>query len=183
MCDGTIFIDACRDGDVEKVRSMLEAKPGLVRYVEPFMHNYTPLHYAAKKGTLDVVKILVDSGANINALTVFLHVLLLDLTVCFQTFKYTALHLAAMGGKESVILYLEKQPDVKLDTRDVSGQTYEDYWGRPVGTKKPVEANRDERGADDKANASQGHGKKKPSAPRRLLKRVVPCCSGPSDSA
>uniref|UniRef100_A0A1I7Y2J6 ANK_REP_REGION domain-containing protein n=1 Tax=Steinernema glaseri TaxID=37863 RepID=A0A1I7Y2J6_9BILA len=117
--EGNAFIDACREGDVEKVRNMLEAKPLLVNYVEPFMHNYTPLHYAAKKGTLDVVKILVDSGANINAFT----------------YHYTPLHLAAMGGKEAVIRYLEKQPGVKLGLHDGGGRTYEECWSRPEGRK------------------------------------------------
>ncbi|KAK0426558.1 hypothetical protein QR680_009771 [Steinernema hermaphroditum] len=122
--EGNDFLTACTKGDVEKVRKMLEAKKLLVNYVEPFMHNYTPLHYAAKKGDLEVVKILVENGANINAFTT----VSCPLVILQNSSLFT------------VIRFLEKQPGVKLGLHDGDGRTFEDCWKRPEG-KRNIEPN------------------------------------------
>ncbi|RPB22045.1 ankyrin, partial [Terfezia boudieri ATCC MYA-4762] len=53
--------------------------------------NRTALHIAAKKGHLEVVKVLLDKGATINAMT---HV------------NRTALHMAAENGHLEVVKVL-----------------------------------------------------------------------------
>ena len=55
--------EAAAAGDVEKVRSLLKAKPDLVNLREL---GTTPLHEAARNGRLEVVKLLVAARANIN---------------------------------------------------------------------------------------------------------------------
>ncbi|TKR92300.1 hypothetical protein L596_006981 [Steinernema carpocapsae] len=117
--EGNAFISACTNGNAQKVREMLDEKPLLVNYVEPFMNNYTPLHYAAQRGKLDIVMALVEKGADVNAVT----------------YRYTPLHLAAAAGHEDIIRYLEKQPNMKLWLIDANGRTFEDCWNRPEGKR------------------------------------------------
>ena len=57
--------DAAAAGDLDKVRSLLKAKPELANAREL---GTTPLHEAASHGHLPVVKLLVDGGAEINTL-------------------------------------------------------------------------------------------------------------------
>ena len=56
---------ACRDGDIELVRALLARNPSLVRARdEP--DNATPLHLAAARGHLDLVRLLLDAGADVQ---------------------------------------------------------------------------------------------------------------------
>jgi ankyrin repeat protein len=52
--------------------------------------GYSALHAAAENGYLDVVKLLVEKGADVQHKT-----------------QYTALELAEMAGNEDVIIYLK----------------------------------------------------------------------------
>ena len=52
--------------------------------------GYSALHAAAENGYLDVVKLLVEKGANVQHKT-----------------QYTALELAEMAGNEDVVAYLK----------------------------------------------------------------------------
>lgn len=52
--------------------------------------GYSALHVAAENGYLDVVKLLVEKGADVQHKT-----------------QYTALELAEMAGNEDVIIYLK----------------------------------------------------------------------------
>ena len=74
----------------------------------------TVLHYAAWGGNLDVVKYLVDKGADINAKTGAL----LGMT--------TVLHAAALGGNPEVVKFLvDKGADI--NAKDNDGYTVLDY--------------------------------------------------------
>ena len=56
--------DAARAGDVEECRRLLDEgyQPGEFDDL-----GYTPLHYAARGQHLEVMKLLIDSGADVNA--------------------------------------------------------------------------------------------------------------------
>src|ERR1017187_8938103 len=58
--------NAAAGGDLEKVRALLKGNPDLVSSKDD---NYgaTPLHRAAQKGHKEVVELLLDSKAQVNA--------------------------------------------------------------------------------------------------------------------
>lgn len=104
-----------------------------------------PLHYAASKGHLDVIRILLDAGADI-----------------FQANKYhqTALHRAASQGRVGVIRCLidhaarmtskgkQAKSQLFLDLQDIEGNTAlhmanEDGWNDVVDVLLEAGASRD----------------------------------------
>jgi ankyrin repeat protein len=98
----TALLMACLKGDETVVRRLLDAGGEL----NP-KQGWAPLHYAAFAGHAGVAKLLLDRGANKDA-------------VAPNT--YTALMLAARNGKSAVAkVILYRDPDVNY--RSGSGQT------------------------------------------------------------
>lgn len=60
------LIDAARSGDVAAVREVVQANKGVVNKADA--KGLTPLMYAAAFGRADVVKLLLQQGADVNAL-------------------------------------------------------------------------------------------------------------------
>jgi len=61
--DGDL-IDAVYEGDLEKVKKLLDEGEDVNARDD---YGRTPLHYASIYGIVDVVKFLVEKGADINA--------------------------------------------------------------------------------------------------------------------
>lgn len=61
--ENTIFVAAII-GDFSKVKRFLDSNPGLVHGKD--QNGQTPLHWAANKGHIRIVKLLVSYGAKIN---------------------------------------------------------------------------------------------------------------------
>jgi len=61
------FVAMLKDNKVDKLIFALSNVPGAVE--ERFAENHKPLHFAAANGNLEFVKILVEHGADINAVT------------------------------------------------------------------------------------------------------------------
>jgi uncharacterized protein len=58
---------AIEAGDLDAIRALLDDDPGLVhvRHVDPQLHHWTALQFAAAKGQLDACRLLVDRGAEV----------------------------------------------------------------------------------------------------------------------
>jgi uncharacterized protein len=61
------ILEAAETGDAATVRALLERDPGLVGAVD--VHRKTPLHLAAEHDHLEVVAMLLDAGADLEAET------------------------------------------------------------------------------------------------------------------
>ena len=57
--------DACRNGDVDTVRELVSSNPSLVDADDN--HNWRPIFHAALKQQVDVVRFLIESGADLSA--------------------------------------------------------------------------------------------------------------------
>lgn len=57
--------DACRRGDIETVRKMVETDPSLVDADDK--HKWRPIFHAAIERHVDVVRFLIESGADLSA--------------------------------------------------------------------------------------------------------------------
>ena len=90
---------AARSGNLSQVKKILEKSPNSINKPDPG-NGYTPLHWAINYSKHDVVKHLIDQGANVNAKT---------------TYGYTPAHLAAMGANAKIIgVLLAKKPNVNI---------------------------------------------------------------------
>ncbi|CAB4406321.1 unnamed protein product [Rhizophagus irregularis] len=59
---------ACLNNDINRVKTIISKKGGsTVNEIDST--GYAPLHYAARKGYLDICRILIDYGADVNAIT------------------------------------------------------------------------------------------------------------------
>jgi ankyrin repeat protein len=56
-------------GDADTVASLLDADPGLANLVDRTPSRYSVLHYAASRGDLAVVELLLVAGANVDKRT------------------------------------------------------------------------------------------------------------------
>jgi RNA polymerase sigma factor (sigma-70 family) len=60
------LIQAACSGDVEQARRLLQADPTQVHTRDPYLQS-TPLHYAAHRGYLEIVQLLLTAGADVTA--------------------------------------------------------------------------------------------------------------------
>jgi ankyrin repeat protein len=63
------FFTACGNGDVEHARELIARDPSLVRAADPRQPHggWTALHTAARRGQLEIVRLLLEHGADPNA--------------------------------------------------------------------------------------------------------------------
>jgi len=124
------IFSAVKADDVAKVKTLVDAEPGLVRARDDT--GRTPLHWAARGGSVSMLALLVDKGAEVNAVdrggSAPLHSLasagnteglrlLLDRGAEVNLASAqgeTALHLAAVAGRvEAVRLLIARKADIE----------------------------------------------------------------------
>ena len=97
------LIKACEDGDLEKVKSLIEK--GIDINLE--YKWWTPLTKASEKGHLDIVEYLVKNGAKINK---------------ENGHDWTALMCASMNGHSDIVEYLVEN-GANINIKNENGQT------------------------------------------------------------
>lgn len=96
------IIEAIAQGDLDTVRSLLDADPMLVhaRHADPDRHHWTALQFAASEGHLEICRLLVDRGAEVY-------------TNPMNT--YPPVIQAAWKGRQDVVDYFLKEIPEKAD--------------------------------------------------------------------
>jgi ankyrin repeat protein len=98
---GTQFAVAIEDSDVEKVKALLEGGAAADTWIDYGENDITPLMKAANDGEADIVKVLLEAGANVNAQG--------------QGGKETALQNAVGSGHAAIVkLLLDAKADLSL---------------------------------------------------------------------
>ncbi|XP_059060456.1 ankyrin repeat domain-containing protein 39 [Achroia grisella] len=96
-------------GDIDRVKYLIEKAKNIKETVNAVDNSgYTPLHYAARTGHIDICKILLQNNANINSQT--------------RSGMATPLHKAAAAGKTDMVKFLI-QSGASVEMQDVDGQT------------------------------------------------------------
>lgn len=100
---------AALTGDIDRVESIIsKARDSRTAVNAPDNSGYTALHYAARNGNTDICRLLLQNGANIDALT--------------KCGKASPLHKAAVGGKLATVKVL-LQYGACIDLKDADGHT------------------------------------------------------------
>ncbi|CAF2064495.1 unnamed protein product [Rotaria magnacalcarata] len=96
-----LLFEACRKGDVEQVKFLIEQKRDIDQVTE---EGRTALHYCCEHKTIDCAKILLENESVKNSI------------INRQDNEgFSALHLACLNGNAIIVKYLcEQQADVKL---------------------------------------------------------------------
>ena len=109
-CDAEEFLDLCWNTDDDgAVRKALDTQPELVRCrdTRPNKVMYTPLHHASNKGHEEVVRVLLEHDAAVDAQ---------------DTYGWTALHCATRNAQEMVARVL-LEGGAEVDAEDAHGVT------------------------------------------------------------
>eukprot|EP00952_Eustigmatos_sp_NYUAD-ZCMA_P011617 47102-Eustigmatos_ZCMA.PRE.1 len=57
---------AADEGDLERIRALVELEGGLVHALDSIWAQRTAMHHAARRGHVEVVRCLCDHGADVN---------------------------------------------------------------------------------------------------------------------
>ena len=114
--------DAARDGDLEQVRALIGTGADVNAAHGDGM---TALHWAAERGSVEMVEVLIYAGANAKAVT--------------RIGDYTPLHLAAKSGSADVLRALIAAGAV-LDARTTTGGASPLHFAAASGSTEAVAA-------------------------------------------
>ncbi len=99
--------DAAKNGELDKIKTLLIDNPTLVFLKDGWKQDWTPLHWAAANGHKDVAEFLLENKADVNAKDVD---------------DETPLDLAATNGYKDVVeLLLANKADVNAKTKSSPG--------------------------------------------------------------
>jgi ankyrin repeat protein len=102
---GQVLMAAVAAGDLETVRTLLQRPDVRVNerfpIVNGFNDDHTPLHVACRDGHTDIAKLLLDAGADVNAVE--------------PVFGAVPLHKAVYNGHARITGVLADRPGINLD--------------------------------------------------------------------
>lgn len=136
--DETIqFLEAVTQGDAAKVSALICAHPDLVRVVGE--HDKTALHWAAESDRLEVARILVDAGADIEAKTswgaspldwaaTLGSARVAELLLSRGARGFTLITAAALGKLKEVAAIVESGVDLSTHRRRAAPRVPDDHW-------------------------------------------------------
>jgi len=130
-----IFSAAALD-KAEAVTAVIEADSAVIAALHPGLGGLRPLHWAARGGAVDTVRLLIDAGADVDAANVA---------------GWSALHYAALEGHAGIVKWLLEagaNPGTELGNSPAALAANRSHW---VVVEELVRA-----GADPNAYTSQG---------------------------
>ncbi|WKX91266.1 hypothetical protein Q1695_009810 [Nippostrongylus brasiliensis] len=110
--DQLAWIRACRKGDIQACKTLLDADPDILHYVAPLHLDYSAVHIATLGRHYELMRLLKSRGANFNAQT---------------KSGYTPLHLAAQNQNRDMVRTLISEFGVDTRILDLHGYRYEYY--------------------------------------------------------
>lgn len=105
------LFQAVQDGQVEKLKSLLDADPELANTEN--QDGLTPLGYASHYGQAGAVRVLLEHGANVNAIS--------HSKISFIP-SNTALHAALAGERSPEVICLLLEQEASTSILDSDGQ-------------------------------------------------------------
>ncbi len=108
-----MLLSAIGENDLSQLKSMIDLGADLSK---KGTDEEQPLHFAASIGRNECIKILIENGANIQAVS----------------FNGTALHIASKNGHLATVKYFVEETDLNIDIKDYTGMTplhYASYGG------------------------------------------------------
>ncbi|NBT42559.1 MAG: ankyrin repeat domain-containing protein [Alphaproteobacteria bacterium] len=105
------IMKAIESGDTQRVKTLIESGENIEAvypHVNTFSDGHNPLIIAARDNHLDIVRLLIDAGA--------------DVDVFDWVFKGYPLHKATYNGRPDVLREILKSPKINKDVVNVKGQ-------------------------------------------------------------
>ena len=105
------IMKAIESGDTQAVKTLIESGENIEAvypHVNTFSDGHNPLIIAARDNHLDIVRLLIDAGANVD--------------VFDWVFKGYPLHKATYNGRPDVLREILKSPKITQDVVNVKGQ-------------------------------------------------------------
>jgi ankyrin repeat protein len=137
MHEVTEFFEAVTRGDAARVSALISARPELVRVVGD--HSKTGLHWAAESDRIEVARVLVDAGADIEAKTswgaspldwaaTMGSARVAELLLSRGASGLTLILAAALGKLNEVEAIVESGMDLSAHRRRAAPRTSDDDW-------------------------------------------------------
>lgn len=137
MSEAERLVRAIERGSVDEVRALLSDNPELVR--SPGEHLKAPLHWAAESGQVEVARVLLDAGADLEARTswgasafdwaaVLGSARVAALLLSHGATGLTLITAAALGMEGEVDVFLHDDLDMERHRRRDASGAQDDYW-------------------------------------------------------
>eukprot|EP00026_Physarum_polycephalum_P001808 Phypoly_transcript_01811.p1 GENE.Phypoly_transcript_01811~~Phypoly_transcript_01811.p1 ORF type:complete len:813 (+),score=146.93 Phypoly_transcript_01811:168-2606(+) len=109
-----LLLQHTKDGNFDQVENLISVDQSLVKCVDP-RTGFSPIHWACQEGHERIVELLVENGADANAVTY---------SVSHVSHSLTPLHVCSASPKSvNCAKFLTDLPNIELNVTDSAGQT------------------------------------------------------------